>query len=605
MSTSGLFDANEHADSCNVERTPNLDVSRSSGTTSLYRKFRPQTFDASDLVGQDAIVQTLKNAVRTNRVAHAYLFTGPRGTGKTTTARLLAKAVNCLDQDLENRPCNKCDACNAIAQGSAIDVLEIDAASNRGIDDIRELRERVRFAPVQLRTKFYIIDEAHQITGAAANAFLKTLEEPPDHTRFVLATTDPEQILPTIVSRCQRFEFRRIPTGDVVRRLEHVADLEGLSLDAAALAIIANHSQGSLRDALGLLDQLASFNRSDAAGDEQTITGDDVRSLLGLSRDEVIVQLVDAIADQDAAIALDYLQSAIGRGSDPRQIARQIVQVLREVMHAIADPLSERDPEVRRLANRFGLAEAMDEAERFSELDFKVRHGAIPQLPLEIGLVRATLRGNDAVRNPSPAPPLSTFPIRPETEMPASNPPNQTPPNQQRSLSEKVRGNVIPISRGSAASGETSKPRSSDAHAGPVPTIETVRTMWDQVRANVKARSRRIDALLMSVDPHSMRGDTLVLVSAYPFHKSKLGETDVRRLLEDVLADTLGASLKIETVLAHEPVQADGSTGEPNAQVEARPGSPSDSESRTPPSDGGKKILDAAKNLFDAEEIGP
>ena len=179
-------------------------------TSSLYRKYRPQSFDSDELVGQEHIVRTLQNAVRLDRVAHAYLFCGPRGTGKTTTARLLAKAINCLQDDPSLRPCNACANCVAINAGASPDIIEIDAASNRGIDDIRDLRERVRYAPAQLRSKVYIIDEAHQITGAAANAFLKTLEEPPAHTRFILATTDPEELLPTIVSRCQRFDFRRV-----------------------------------------------------------------------------------------------------------------------------------------------------------------------------------------------------------------------------------------------------------------------------------------------------------------------------------------------------------------------------------------------------------
>ncbi len=200
-------------------------------TLALYRKYRPQTFDQDDLVGQEHVVQTLRNAIRLNRIGHAYLFCGPRGTGKTTTARLLAKAVNCLDPDPDARPCGVCDACVSIARGSATDVIEIDAASNRGIDDIRELRERVKYAPAQLRTKFYIIDEAHQITGAAANAFLKTLEEPPAHTKFVLATTDPEELLATIVSRCQRFDFRRITLDAMIARLQTVAEAEGLTVE--------------------------------------------------------------------------------------------------------------------------------------------------------------------------------------------------------------------------------------------------------------------------------------------------------------------------------------------------------------------------------------
>ena len=248
-------------------------------TQSLYRRYRPQSFDADDLVGQEHIVRTLRNAVERDRVAHAYLFCGPRGTGKTTTARLLAKAVNCLDPDPTARPCNRCTACLAINSGATPDVIEIDAASNRGIDDIRDLRERVKYAPTQLSSKFYIIDEAHQITGAAGNAFLKTLEEPPAHTRFVLATTDPEDLLPTIVSRCQRFDFRRIALPAAISRLRTVAAAEGLSVEDDALAAIARAGTGSLRDALGLLDQLAVYQESgEASGGNGIVTADSVRA---------------------------------------------------------------------------------------------------------------------------------------------------------------------------------------------------------------------------------------------------------------------------------------------------------------------------------------
>src|SRR5918995_1042206 len=263
---------------------------------SLYNKYRPSSFAEDDLVGQEHVVNTLRNAIALGRMAHAYMFCGPRGTGKTTTARLLAKAVNCLDPDPMQRPCNVCTACVAINRGATTDVIEIDAASNRGIDDIRDLRERVKYAPTQLRTKFYIIDEAHQITGAAANAFLKTLEEPPVHTRFVLATTDPEELLPTIVSRCQRFDFRRVGADDIVRRLQTVAALEGVSIDADALRLIARHATGSLRDALGLFERLALGSAMPPEqSDSVLITVTDVTAALGLSRNERVEGLVEAL----------------------------------------------------------------------------------------------------------------------------------------------------------------------------------------------------------------------------------------------------------------------------------------------------------------------
>lgn len=579
-------------------------------TQSLYRKFRPQSFDSDELVGQDAIVRTLRNAIQLNRVAHAYLFAGPRGTGKTTTARLLAKAVNCLHPDLAIRPCNECAACLAISAGSAMDVIEIDAASNRGIDDIRELRERVKFAPAQLRTKFYIIDEAHQITGAAANAFLKTLEEPPSHTRFVLATTDPEQILPTIVSRCQIFEFKRIPPDAAKRRIEHVAAKEGLTISPEALDMIARQSAGSLRDALGLVDQLASYRQDEHA----QITVEDVRELLGLSRDEVIVQIVMAVAERDAAAALGLLQQAADRGADPRQVARQMVQFLRAIMHSLADPGAIADAEVQRVARMFTLSEAMTEAQRFSELDFKVRHSSIPQLPLEIGIVASVLReGHPKGPEQPPERTSASAPaIRHETV--------PTPTPAARSLSDRVRGSQTTNEHPAPGTLKTvPAPRpvppeiapSIDPHPNAAPgslTIELVRAQWDQIRADVKAHSRRVDALLVSVDPVAVQGDTVILASAYPFHRNKLSEPDVQKVVEDVIARLCGQPVILSTVLHSEaPAYANldaGSrtagteppftTSQPPAAAESANGQLSDDDRRT---------LDAAKNIFDAEEI--
>ncbi|GAG07749.1 unnamed protein product, partial [marine sediment metagenome] len=250
-------------------------------TQVLYRKWRPMTFD--EVVGQDHVTQTLCNALALGRVGHAYLFSGPRGTGKTTTARLLAKAVNCLAEELGDRPCNSCRRCQAVNEGRFLDLIEIDAASNTGVDDIRDLREKIGFAPSEGRYKIYIVDEAHMLSTAAFNALLKTLEEPPPHAIFVLATTEAHKIPATVLSRCQRFEFRRIPLSQIVARLEKLLEHEGAAAEPAALDLIARQATGALRDAESLLDQLLS-------GHTGIITLGHAQAMLGTASNEAIEQ---------------------------------------------------------------------------------------------------------------------------------------------------------------------------------------------------------------------------------------------------------------------------------------------------------------------------
>ncbi|HSO94179.1 MAG TPA: DNA polymerase III subunit gamma/tau, partial [Candidatus Dormibacteraeota bacterium] len=264
----------------------------------LYLKYRSQHF--GELVGQDAIAQTLKNAVEQGRVAHAYLFSGVRGTGKTSTARILAKAINCLDRK-GAEPCGVCANCVEIGTGAAVDLVEIDAASNRGIDEIRDLRERVKYLPASLKVKVYIIDEAHMLTTEAFNALLKTLEEPPAHVTFVLATTEPHKIPLTVASRCQRFDFRRIETGAVAAHLASIVSAEGVRVDPQSLALLARLARGSMRDGITLLDQLIS-----QGGDELTVGK--TRELLGLADPDTLVQLLAYATSGDAARTLGELQ---------------------------------------------------------------------------------------------------------------------------------------------------------------------------------------------------------------------------------------------------------------------------------------------------------
>lgn len=287
----------------------------------LYRKYRPQTFD--ELVGQKHVARTLRRAVAAGKVAHAYLFSGPRGTGKTSTARLLAKALDC-ERGPTPSPDDTCEMCRAISAGTAMDVIEMDAASNRGIDEIRALRERIHFAPTQGSHKVYIVDEVHMLTAEAFSALLKALEEPPEHTVFVLCTTEPHRVPKTIASRCQRFDFRRLALPDVLGRLEWIAAQEGIRIDPGALRVIARSAQGSMRDAISTLDQLSAFS-------EEGISAEDVASLLGVVEQELLFALASAVADGDSGAVLRLAAQAIEEGHDPAAILRELLGHFRDL----------------------------------------------------------------------------------------------------------------------------------------------------------------------------------------------------------------------------------------------------------------------------------
>ncbi len=353
----------------------------------LYRKWRSQTFD--ELVGQQHVTQTLLNALKLGRIGHAYLFTGPRGTGKTSTARLLAKAVNCLVDDLIQRPCNQCTVCRAINEGRLLDLIEIDAASNTGVDDIRDLRDKVGFRPSEAKYKFYVVDECHMLSNSAFNALLKTLEEPPPHVIFVLATTEPEKIPATITSRCQRFDFKRISVEKVAEHLGHIVKEEGLSADATALTYIAKQGGGSMRDAISLLDQLTAYGG-------EVITLELVRNVLGAVTSQIVVELVDALINEDVAGGLDIINRVVSDGVDSRQFAREIVEYLRAVMlvklagGGVFLNLPEETLKIMRAqASRANIGKLVKATTLFNKSLTDLKSGllAIPQLPLELAFV--------------------------------------------------------------------------------------------------------------------------------------------------------------------------------------------------------------------------
>lgn len=352
---------------------------------SLYRKWRSQTF--SDLVGQEPVIRTLKNALKAGNLAHAYLFTGPRGTGKTSTARLLAKTINC-PQAQNGEPCNVCQQCREITAGNSFNVMEIDAASNRGIDSIRELREKVMVPPSTGKYKVYILDEAHMLTVEAFNALLKTLEEPPAHAIFVMATTDVHKMLPTVLSRCQRFDFKRITTRQIVEHLCFVSEREQVKLERGAAELIARAAAGGMRDALSLLDQAIAY-----AGQEIALT--QVQAMLGVADPRAIQKFILHIAHLDSSAGLHLIHELTEAGADLRQINTQIAEYWRAMMLSkaganiseILDSTEEEVREIAEVARLFALEELIECARVFAQNDLMQKNQGTPQLGLELALL--------------------------------------------------------------------------------------------------------------------------------------------------------------------------------------------------------------------------
>jgi DNA polymerase-3 subunit gamma/tau len=352
----------------------------------LYLKWRPLSFD--DVVGQEHITRTIRNSIKTGRIRHAYLFSGPRGTGKTTSARLLAKAVNCRGEDLDNRPCNACSACIAVNEGRFLDLIEIDAASHTGVDDVRDLRDKIAFAPSEGRYKVYIIDEVHRFSGNAFDALLKTLEEPPDHALFVLATTEIDKVPATIKSRCLPFEFRRLSLREVVERLSLIAHEEGLDIEPAALELIAREGTGSARDSISLLDQIV-------ADPNEKITLELTQRILGTASARAVRDLVDALLKQEIARGLHIINQAIDGGSDPRQFGQQVVEHLRSVLlaqTASADLLdaSADDREIyTQQGQMISKGHLLRAVRSFNDAVNNYTGGWQPQLALELALIES------------------------------------------------------------------------------------------------------------------------------------------------------------------------------------------------------------------------
>jgi DNA polymerase III subunit gamma/tau len=401
------------------------------GYEPLHHKYRPQIF--ADLVGQEAIAHTLSNALNTKRIAPAYLFTGARGTGKTSSARIMAKSLNCLNSDNPTpHPCGKCELCHSIANGNALDITEIDAASNTGVDNIRELIERAQFAPVKARFKVYIIDECHMLSTAAFNALLKTLEEPPDRVTFILATTDPQRVLPTIISRCQRFDFRRIPLDAMVKHLGKIAANENINIQTEAITLVSQIAQGGLRDAESLLDQLSLLDGE--------ITVEAVWDLVGSVPEQDLLSLIEAIAADHSIQLIDYVRRIMDRGREPLIVLQNLANVYRDLL--IAKTASDRSDLVAmtsagwerlsQLAQGLAIPNILLGQQHLRSAELQIRNTTQPRLWLEVTLMGLLPSAQGAIaqsQSPIPSQPQPFIPSRNVPATPQFTP--QAPPIPQ------------------------------------------------------------------------------------------------------------------------------------------------------------------------------
>ncbi len=526
----------------------------------LYREFRPQRF--ADVVGQQHITRTLLNALTQNRLHHAYLLSGPRGTGKTSVARILAKAVNCLDPD-QGEPCNACAACSSIISEETMDIIEIDAASNRGIDEIRDLRERVRYAPADLKRKVYIIDEVHMLTEPAFNALLKTLEEPPEHVMFVLATTERQKLPVTIVSRCQCFDYHRLSIQEIIDRLSGVCSVYGVTIMPEAATAIARQAEGGMRDALSLLEQVMAFS------EDKQITLSDTLHVLGSAPLDEFISLNQSLLNSDIGSALILLDRLIRQGKDLRQFVRDYLTHLRDLLllkvghgEAVLDLPKASIEDMRVITVSLTQTALLETIKLWSQLESDMRFSASARLLVEVTVIRsagwfANTPSPDLVSEPEPA---SVRPVRmhsaakvvPEVTAPRSEP-VQTEPNP-----------VTPL--------QSLDPQSDSRLV----------QVWDRVLGLLSQKYRSTYALLDHVKPGPIRGQLAIVIVRNEMFVRLIGEH--KKIIEKALEKVGLEGVMIQPVEANHPL----------AQFEQAVVT----ESTPHASDSGSSLLEMAKRVF-------
>lgn len=509
----------------------------------LYRAWRPQKFE--DVIGQDHITKTLKNSLKDKRFSHAYLFSGPRGTGKTSIAKIFAKAVNC-ESGISEEPCNQCNTCTGITGGSILDVVEIDAASNRGVEEIRDLREKIRFTPTETKYKVYIIDEVHMLTTEAFNALLKTLEEPPSHAIFILATTEPHKLPLTIISRCQRFDFRRISSEKISELLHHIVQSEGLSVEQSALSVIARQSEGGMRDALSLLDQVISFGGKE-------IKQEDVLRITGRALYQSFSAIAESIKRQDTIGTLNTVLEIIEEGKEPEKILEDLLYYFRDILlYKTAPSLDEMKEKITIDQNLPKIAEGYSENQLYQIIEtlnkyyYEIKTTNQRQIILELALIKIsrTLNNNqNTVTNDAVAELKSKIEKLESTVERLINNKTDTKPD----IIEPGKKHII-LNNGYQGSEILDQLKNEFIEKD----YQELQKVWQVILQTVREKKVTVYAWLIDGEPVGVTVDKIIIAFNNDMHKNTTDKPTNRELIENVITETIGKKYIIINILQKE-----------------------------------------------------